>query len=72
MRFDNWWFGTCTQNYWQHTRMQLIKDNADIDATPIIRGEQTIQEIGEALYDEILAVAAGKLTKSEIYGHYEV
>jgi altronate dehydratase len=53
-------------------RMQLIEDNADIDTTPIIRGEKTIQEMGETLYNEILAVAAGKLTKSEIYGHYEV
>jgi len=54
------------------TRMQLIRDNADFDATPIINGESTIQEMGAALYEEILAVAAGKLTKSEIYGHYEV
>jgi len=54
------------------TRMQLIRDNADFDATPIINGESTIQELGAALYEEILAVAAGKLTKSEIYGHYEV
>ena len=53
-------------------RMQLIRDNADFDATPIIRGEAGIQEMGEALYDELLAVASGKLTKSEIYGHYEV
>jgi len=53
-------------------RMQLIHDNADFDATPIIRGEATIREMGEALYTEIIAVAAGKLTKSEIYGHYEV
>ena len=53
-------------------RMQLIRDNADFDATPIILGEQTIQEMGEALYDEILAVAAGKLTRSEVFGHYEV
>jgi altronate dehydratase large subunit len=52
-------------------RMQLIRDNADLDATPIIRGEATIQEMGETLYKEILAVAAGKLTKSEIYRHYE-
>ncbi len=54
------------------TRMQLIKDNADVDGTPIIRGEKTIQEMGKVLYAEILAVASGKLTKSEIYGHYEV
>ncbi len=53
-------------------RMQLIRDNADLDATSIIRGEATIQELGEALYEEILAVAAGKLTKSEVYGHFEV
>lgn len=53
-------------------RMQLIRDNGDFDATPIIRGEQTVAEMGTALYEEILAVAAGKLTKSEIYGHYEV
>jgi altronate dehydratase large subunit len=53
-------------------RMQLIADNADFDATPIIRGERTIQEMGQELYQEILAVAAGKLTKSEIHGHYEV
>jgi altronate dehydratase large subunit len=52
-------------------RMQLIQDNADFDATPVIRGEKTIQQMGEELYQEILAVAAGKLTKSEIYGHHE-
>ncbi len=52
-------------------RMQLIADNADFDATPIIRGEKTVQEMGVELYAEILAVAAGKLTKSEIYRHYE-
>ncbi|MFH1085259.1 MAG: UxaA family hydrolase, partial [Chloroflexota bacterium] len=43
-------------------RMQLIADNADVDCTPVIRGERTIAEMGQVLYDEILAVAAGKLT----------
>ena len=52
-------------------RMQLIEDNADFDATPIIRGEKTIRVMGGELYKEILAVAAGKVTKSEIYRHYE-
>ena len=52
-------------------RMQLIRDNVDFDATPIIRGERTIREMGEELYQEILAVAAGKLTKTEIFRHYE-
>jgi len=53
-------------------RMQLIRDNADFDASPIIRGEATIEEMGEALYAEVLAVAAGKLTRSEVFGHFEV
>lgn len=52
-------------------RMQLIEDNADLDATPVIRGEKTIRQMGEELYQEILAVAAGKLTKSEIFRHHE-
>jgi altronate dehydratase len=52
-------------------RAQLIADNADIDATPVIRGEKTVQEMGEELYAEIVAVAGGKLTKSEILGHFE-
>lgn len=52
-------------------RMQLIEDNADFDATPIIRGEKTIQQMGAELYEEMLRVAAGKLTKSEIYRHHE-
>jgi altronate dehydratase len=52
-------------------RMQLIADHGDFDATPVIRGERTIQEMGTALYQEILAVATGKLTKSEIHGHFE-
>lgn len=52
-------------------RMQLIRDNADFDATPIINGEATIEEMGAALYAEVLSVAAGKLTRSEVYGHFE-
>jgi len=52
-------------------RAQLIADNADFDATPVIRGEKTIREMGAELYRLTLAVAAGRLTKSEIYGHYE-
>ncbi|HJP32030.1 MAG TPA: UxaA family hydrolase [Candidatus Latescibacteria bacterium] len=51
--------------------MQLIADNVDLDVSPIIRGERTIDEMGPELYEEILAVAKGKLTLSEIHGHYE-
>jgi altronate dehydratase large subunit len=42
----------------------------DFDASPVIRGEETIQECGRRLLDEIVAVAGGKLTKAERLGHY--
>jgi altronate dehydratase large subunit len=51
--------------------MELIADNADLDATPVTRGERSLEERAEELYQEVLSVAAGKLTKSEIYRHYE-
>lgn len=42
----------------------------DFDASPVLRGEETIQECGKRLLDEMLAVAGGKLTKAEQLGHY--
>jgi len=39
--------------------------------SPIL-GESTIEEMGDSLYTEVLAVAAGKLTRSEVLGHFEV
>lgn len=52
-------------------RRQLLEDNADLDGTPVILGERTIEDLGAVLYQEILAVAAGKLTKSEMLEHFE-
>jgi len=52
-------------------RMQLIRDNVDFDATPVTRGERTLDEMADDLYAEMIAVAAGKLTKTEIHRHFE-
>ena len=49
----------------------LLGDEMDVDASPIMTGDKTIDEVGEEIYDEILAVAGGRQTKSEILGHYE-
>jgi len=48
-----------------------MKDNMDINAGTIIDGEETLKEVGERIFNEILEVASGKLTKSEILGHRE-
>ena len=53
------------------TREQLIRDNADIDASSIIEGRRTIEEVGLELYREILSVASGKLTRAEVFRHFE-
>ncbi|MDR3559827.1 MAG: UxaA family hydrolase [Negativicutes bacterium] len=34
-------------------------------------GEKSLQEVGEEIYQEILAVASGKLSKAEVLGHDE-
>ncbi|MDR1048923.1 MAG: UxaA family hydrolase [Synergistaceae bacterium] len=48
---------------------ERMRDNMDIDAGPVVTGEKTISEAGEALFGEMLAVAGGKSTKSEELGY---
>lgn len=57
-----------TANQDTFTRM---KDNIDIDASSIMRGEASINDLGEAIYQEIVRVANGKTTKAETLGHQE-
>lgn len=45
------------------------RENMDIDASTILTGEETIAEVGRRIFNELIAVANGKLTKSEIMGH---
>lgn len=47
-------------------------DNMDINAGTIIDGDETPQEVGRRIFQEIFQVASGKLTKSEILGHREI
>lgn len=46
-------------------------ENIDFSAETVISGEETIEQVGERLFGELLAVCSGKLTKSEIFGHHE-
>jgi altronate dehydratase large subunit len=48
-----------------------MKDNMDINAGEIITGNKSVQEMGEKIFREVIRVANGKLTKSEILGHRE-
>jgi altronate dehydratase large subunit len=47
-------------------------ENIDINAGAVITGEKSLQQVGEEIYQEILAVASGKLCKAEVLGHDEL
>jgi altronate dehydratase large subunit len=42
-----------------------MRDDLDLDVSPILMGKETIKEAGRRLLDAIIAVASGKETKSE-------
>jgi altronate dehydratase large subunit len=47
------------------------KDNIDVNAGAILDGEETLQSLGEQIFQEIVDVASGKLTRAELLGHRE-
>ena len=48
-----------------------MRENMDINAGEIITGNKSVQDVGEKILREVIRVASGKLTKSEILGHRE-
>ncbi len=48
-----------------------MADNMDVNAGAIIDCTRTHDQVGQEIYEEILAVCAGKQTKAEILGHGE-
>jgi altronate dehydratase large subunit len=44
-------------------------DDIDVDVSRILRGEESIQEAGKRIYNEILEVSSGKPVKAEILGY---
>ncbi len=45
-----------------------MNDNIDMDLSPVLLGEKTIEEMGDQVLDEIVRIAGGKKTKAEIHG----
>lgn len=50
---------------------QMMEDNIDVDASTIISGTETIAQVGQRIFDEIVKVANGQLPKAESLGHCE-
>lgn len=49
-----------------------MKENIDFDASPVIGGTKSIEEMGEELLNEIVAVANGKVVKAEAFGFNDI
>ena len=48
-----------------------MRDDMDLDASPIVRGEESYEQVGRRIYDLFLRVAEGERTAAEIMGHGE-
>jgi altronate dehydratase large subunit len=46
-------------------------DDIDLDASPIISGAETVEQVGRRIYELVLQVASGERTVAEIMGHAE-
>ncbi|MEH6834420.1 MULTISPECIES: UxaA family hydrolase [Falsihalocynthiibacter] len=50
---------------------RALRDDMDVNAGAIIEGEKTLEEVGQEIFDTIIATADGAKTKSEELGHQE-
>ncbi len=48
-----------------------LSEDMDVNAGAIIDGHVTVNEMGKVIYDQIIGVASGNMTKSEALGHKE-
>ena len=49
----------------------IMNDNIDLDAGTILEADESIESVGERIFQEIIEVASGELTKAELLGHRE-
>lgn len=48
---------------------EKMRDNMDINAGTVITGDETVKQVGQRIFDEMLEVASGKITRAEALGH---
>ena len=50
---------------------EKLKDNIDINAGTVLDGSESLDEVGERIFNMIIDTASGVQTKAEIHGLYE-
>ncbi|MCC8127990.1 MAG: UxaA family hydrolase [Clostridiales bacterium] len=61
----------CVKITGNHETYQRMEEDMDFDASPILRGEVSQEELTLRLVEYVAAIASGELTKSESLGHRE-
>jgi (2R)-sulfolactate sulfo-lyase subunit beta len=51
--------------------MATMAEHIDLDVSPVLQGEMTIDQAGDALLDMVVRTANGRLTAAEALGHRE-
>jgi (2R)-sulfolactate sulfo-lyase subunit beta len=51
--------------------VKTMADHIDVDVSPILQGEMTLDEAGDALIEMVVRTANGRLTAAEALGHRE-
>jgi (2R)-sulfolactate sulfo-lyase subunit beta len=51
--------------------MKTMTEHIDVDVSPVLQGEMTIDQAGDALLDMVVRTANGRLTAAEALGHRE-
>lgn len=51
-----------------HPENTRMPEDMDINAGTIIDGEQTLEQVGEEIFERMIAVASGEKTASERFG----
>jgi altronate dehydratase large subunit len=46
---------------------ELMSDTVELDVSGVLRGEMSLEDAGQVVFDEVVAVANGRLTKSEVF-----
>jgi altronate dehydratase large subunit len=46
---------------------ELMQDTVELDVSGVLRGEITLEQAGQIVFDEVIAVANGRLTRSEVF-----
>ena len=49
--------------------MESLSANMDFDASPVLVDGESLEVCGQRLWDKLLSVASGELTKAEQLGH---